>query len=218
MDLVLDSGDLIMALFKRYNMLQLAFSGSKDLASSFIPQNAHTRWESHIQQQDAVWIHSTCNTRSSLSFENAIEFWFQFSAETEAERAEWTRDIQKILETPLLPQVRIASTGKLCFHGKALWKLVTVSTPRASLTAESNQCSPTFPSGQQSGGVPQQEEERLDCIFQQMISTQKIERALLSPKRIGSKIGFGAETTWTWFIQKHKAQVTLKIIAARPLL
>ena len=37
--------------------------------------------------------------------ENAIEFLFQFSAETEAERAEWTKEIQKILETPLLPQV-----------------------------------------------------------------------------------------------------------------
>ena len=182
-----------MALFKRYNMLQLAFSGSKDLASSFIPQNAHTRWESHIQQQDAVWIHSTCNTPSSLSFENAIEFWFQFSAETEAERAEWTREIQKILETPLLPQV---STRGL----------------------PGGPSSPTVSSGQQSGGVPQQEEERLYCIFQQMISTQKIERALLSPKRIGSKIEFGAETTWTWFIQKHKTQVTQKILAARPLL
>ena len=56
MDLVLDSGDLIMALFKRYNMLQLAFSGSKDLASSFTPQNAHTRWESHI-----------CTTRRCLN-------------------------------------------------------------------------------------------------------------------------------------------------------
>merc|ERR1712088_265855 len=29
---------------------------------------------------------------------------YQFSAETESERAEWTKEIQKILETPLLPQ------------------------------------------------------------------------------------------------------------------
>merc|ERR1711936_923990 len=29
---------------------------------------------------------------------------YQFSAETEVERAEWTKEIQRILETPLLPQ------------------------------------------------------------------------------------------------------------------
>ena len=218
MDLVLDSGEISFTLTMALLCVNSPFQGARIWLHPSHPRTRLPGEKVTYVQQDAVWIHSTCNTPSSLSFENAIEFWFQFSAETEAERAEWTREIQKILETPLLPQVRIASTGKLCFHGKALWKLVTVSTPRASLTAESNQCSPTFPSGQQSGGVPQQEEERLDCIFQQMISTQKIERALLSPKRIGSKIGFGAETTWTWFIQKHKTQVTQKILAARPLL
>ena len=46
-----------------------------------------------------------------LKLNIAIEFSFQFSAETEAERAEWTKEIQKILETPLLPQVLF------CFHG-----------------------------------------------------------------------------------------------------
>ena len=57
-------------------------------------------------------IHLQCTSSSLLityfyfkEQNTAVEFNFQFSAETEAERAEWTKEIQKILETPLLPQV-----------------------------------------------------------------------------------------------------------------
>ena len=109
------------------------------------------------------------------------------------------------------PWNSIASTGKKCLlsiHGKALWKLLTVTIKGfPEVKAETNQCSPNVSSGQQSSGVSQQEEERLDCIFQQMISTQKIERALLNwlPNRF-----------WSWPLepdlsQKHETQVTQKI-------
>ena len=56
----------------------------------------------------------THNDRNGLLREQGFGFIlhtperaYQFSAETEVERAEWTKEIQRILETPLLPQVSI---------------------------------------------------------------------------------------------------------------
>ena len=70
--------------------MEIFCSGSKDLASSSTLLSALIRW-------NLAW--------GSISSKSALTS--QFSAETEVERAEWTKEIQRILETPLLPQVSI---------------------------------------------------------------------------------------------------------------
>ena len=71
-------------------MMEISCSGSKDLASSSTLLSAPIRWSL---------------ARGRISSKLALNS--QFSAETEVERAEWTKEIQRILETPLLPQVTI---------------------------------------------------------------------------------------------------------------
>ena len=69
-------------------MIEIVCSGSKDLASSSTLLSAPIRWKL---------------ARGRIS--SKLVLTSQFSAETEVERAEWTKEIQRILETPLLPQV-----------------------------------------------------------------------------------------------------------------
>ena len=71
-------------------MIEIVCSGSKDLASSSTLLSAPIRWKL---------------ARGRIS--SKLVLTSQFSAETEVERAEWTKEIQRILETPLLPQVSI---------------------------------------------------------------------------------------------------------------
>ena len=68
--------------------MEIFCSGSKDLASSSTLLSAPIRWK----------------LASGRIFSKLV-LTSQFSAETEVERAEWTKEIQRILETPLLPQV-----------------------------------------------------------------------------------------------------------------
>ena len=69
-------------------MIEIVCSGSKDLASSSTLLSTPIRWKL---------------ARGRIS--SKLVLTSQFSAETEVERAEWTKEIQRILETPLLPQV-----------------------------------------------------------------------------------------------------------------
>ena len=148
-------------------MMEISCSGSKDLASSSTLLSAPIRWNL---------------ARGRISLKLALNS--QFSAETEVERAEWTKEIQRILETPLLPQVssKLFEVAHLFFS-----------------------CS-----GQQSGGVFEQEAERLDCIFQQMISTRKLNIVPVFTLH-GTKnwLSVLQSSNKTWFIPKTQTtQVT----------